>query len=81
MFLVGFRKMNLHYNISRGPRTAFSKEWESKCLYIPVFLYISEKSSYLVVGSKAAPGDVLEKKAFLKISEYSQENACDGVSF
>ena len=31
MFLVGVRK-----NIR--PRTAFSKHWESKCLYIPVYL-------------------------------------------
>ena len=39
MFLVDFRKKSLHCIISRRPRTAFSKHWESKCLYILVYLY------------------------------------------
>ena len=30
---------------------------------------------------EAATRDVLQKKLFLKISQYSQENTCDGVSF
>ena len=36
MFLVDVRKKHLYYTISSFPRTAFSKQLESKCLYIPV---------------------------------------------
>ena len=38
MFLVGVRKKHLHCTISRRPRTAFSKQLESRCLHIPVNL-------------------------------------------
>ena len=38
MFLVGVRRKHLHCPISRRPITAISKHWESKCLYIPVYL-------------------------------------------
>ena len=36
--LVGVRKIHLHCTISRHPRTALSKHFESKCLYISVYL-------------------------------------------
>ena len=31
--------------------------------------------------SEAATGGILEKNLFLKVSQYSQENTCDGVCF
>ena len=31
--------------------------------------------------SKAVTGDVLLKKVFLKVSQYSKENSCVGVFF
>ena len=33
-----FQKKHLHCNISRSPRIVFSKDLESKCQYIPVYL-------------------------------------------
>ena len=36
--------------------------------------------SYLI-NAEVATGGVLWKKLFLKISQISQKNACDGVSF
>ena len=43
----------------------------------------SNTSKYLLIchTSEAATGGVLFKKLFLKISQYSQENTCVGVSF
>ena len=52
MFLVGVRKKN----ISRRPRNAFSKYFESKCLYVSVYLskniFVSEtwKVFYVMEG-------------------------------
>ena len=37
--------------------------------------------SVLRTPLEAATGGVLDKKAFFKISQYSQENICVGVSF
>ena len=37
--------------------------------------------NYFYKNAEAATGGLLWKKLFLKISQYSQENACVGVSF
>ena len=38
MFLFGVRKKYLHCTISRRPRTALLKHFESRCLYISIYL-------------------------------------------
>ena len=42
---------------------------------------ITEQNSYFIKLTKAATGDVIWKKLFLKILQYLQENTCVEVSF
>ena len=55
-FILGVRKKHLHCIIFRRPRTAFSKHFQSKCLYIPVCL---RKKIFVQVLTDEWPKDFL----------------------
>ena len=48
---------------------------------IIILKLIQQITFYLSIVAEATTGDVLKKKVFLKISQYSQENICVGISF
>ena len=48
---------------------------------IIILKLIQQITFYWSIVAEATTGDVLKKKVFLKISQYSQENICVGISF